>query len=75
MVSLLLLVWVACGVATAGITYAEFDGEFPDSRGPDRHRELLMMSISFAMFGPFGLLVSFVNSGLARHGWRLWMNK
>ena len=71
-VAVMIAIWVACGAATAGITYAYFDSEFPTLRGTTKHRELLGLATYFALFGPIGLLVAFLSSGFARHGWRLW---
>ena len=64
--------WVACGVASAGICYADFDDRFPILRSdPTRHGELIGRAMFAFMFGPISLIVLLLDTGFARHGWRL----
>ena len=69
----IIAIWIICGVFAYGITFAYFQGEFPDIF--DERRTVIVtacLGTFLAILGPGGLLVSFLMSGFAQHGlkWR-----
>lgn len=72
---IILLIWVACGVAAYGAIFADFQGAFPliasESAASNR-----IMSATVSILGPFSLLVvvlfTWVRDGRPfKHGWKL----
>jgi hypothetical protein len=62
--------WLACSVPTIGWSYADFDCSFPALRtAASRHRDLLGVGVALSMWGPAGVIVTYVMSGFAYHGW------
>jgi len=62
---IILAAWVVCSILTYGITFAHFSREYEnnDTSGA-------CFALFFSVFGPFGLVVSFISSGCAKHGLR-----
>ena len=67
MVSLILL-WVACGIVSAGAINADYKAEFPEIY--DRHDLGTALFLGLG-WGPFALLVSFFITGFFMNGWSL----
>lgn len=63
--------WIACGVGTAGITFAYFQDSYPTIAKQTRRQDLAFSCFLGGLFGPIGLVISFFLSGFAEHGWRL----
>lgn len=64
-----ILVWIVCGIASYGITFAYHQAEF-SSIAEEHYREDVAHSALFALFGPIALLVALGTTGFAKHGWR-----
>ena len=67
---LFIILWVACGVATVGITFAYFQSKFP-LIAAENEREDLGAGFLFGLTGPIGLIVLFFATGFAQFGWRI----
>lgn len=66
------LLWIACGVLSAGFTFAYLQGLFP-RHAAEGWREDLGQSLLFGLLlGPVMLVLSVFLSGFCRYGWRLW---
>lgn len=63
-VYIIVAAWIACGVVAYGITLGYFRHEYPqpDEKGHEGIASLM------ALVGPIGLIVSVVNSDIAKHG-------
>jgi MFS family permease len=69
--------WLVCGVLSAGITFAWFQGDYTDHRYVWRQnmgwRQDLGCAILLGLIGgPVGLVIVFCLSGFCEDGWRLW---
>lgn len=62
-----IIFWIACGVLAYGITYGYFQREFP-TIAYESQKDDSAMALVFGALGPFGVLLSFVLSGFAKHG-------
>lgn len=67
------IVWLACGIAAAGVNNASFRAEFPalmesPHRAAQHHGDALLMGF---IFGPVALLVETFDSGFYQDGWTL----
>ncbi len=65
------VLWVACGIGAAGLSFAYFQGKYPTIAATNRRADLgnaLMMGL---VFGPIALFAEFFLSGFGEHGWRL----
>ncbi len=58
-----------CSVLAYGITFAYFQGEFPELAEKQRLIDRIF-SVVVAVFGPIGLLTTYIWSDFAKHGWR-----
>lgn len=63
--------WILCGIPTYGISLGYFQREFP-TIAEKGYRGNCGFALLIAIFGPIGLIVSFLSSGFAKHGlmWR-----
>lgn len=66
MIYFIITIWVVCGIVAVGIIVAN-----TSSDGQDSYREDLAFGMLVGIFGPVGLLVSFLLSGFAKDGWRI----
>jgi len=66
-VIIVLIVWIACGVLTFGITFGYFQREFPLLAEEGGHSDR-MLALLFAAFGPIALITTFFLSGCLKHG-------
>lgn len=64
-------IWLICGLGAAGLYFAYFQGEYPNSAKDDYRKDLADGFLFGLIFGPIALLVGFFRSGFAQHGWRL----
>lgn len=65
--------WIACGVASAGITDAHSRARFANLHQSTYNvRVDLVFSIGFGIFGPVALFVAFMTTGGAYYGWGLY---
>ena len=65
----IVVVWLLCGVAAAGLCYAWWreDAPFLDAR-----EELGLALLMGLVCGPVALVIIWFVSGFGQHGWRLW---
>lgn len=71
MMAIFIGVWLMCGVVSAGILVAYFNGKYEQDFRKDLSEGLLWGLIG----GPITMLMGFFLSGFCRHGWRLWPKK
>lgn len=64
MITIILSLWILCGVLAYGISFAYWQRKCPASEW----REDSAFSFLYACFGPIGLSVAFVASGYAQYG-------
>lgn len=63
--------WLACAVATAGISFAYVKGRIL-GMAEEYYREQLCYAWVFGIvLGPIGLVVAIIDSGFCKYGWRL----
>lgn len=61
-VTILLLLWAACGVVGYGMTFAHFQKEFASISGEQVHSDIGFASF-VALMGPIGLIATFFAGG------------
>ena len=59
--------WLFCSWVTCGITIAEFQGMAPNI-AKDNYRRTVGFAILFSTGGPISLVLSYLISGFAQHG-------
>jgi hypothetical protein len=68
------VVWVISAITATGWLFAHIQGSAPNV-ADELGRENLGMSVLFGMLcgilGPFGVLMAWLVTGFAEHGWRL----
>jgi hypothetical protein len=62
------VLWLACGLAAAGMIYAHVQRRWPSVADEDR-REDAEYAVAFGLFGPIALVIIFLMTGFAKHGW------
>ena len=70
MVYLFFAGWLACGFVTTGIVYADGQRGCPLTAKEDR-RTHAGYAVMMGLGGPVGLIVAYLFSGFAQHGWKL----
>jgi hypothetical protein len=69
MILLILIGWLACGFAAAGIEYAYMQASYP-KLADEARREDAGYAVMMGLGGPAGLIVAYLFSGFAEHGWK-----
>lgn len=69
--AIVVIVWLACAVLTAGMDFAYFQGKFPTIAKESRREHMGSAWLSGLLFGPLGTVIVFFCTGFAKHGWRL----
>ena len=66
---ILLTIWIVCGIITYSIAFAWFQGELP-TLSERYYREDMGCAILVGILGPVALILVFLVSGLAEHGFK-----
>jgi hypothetical protein len=70
---MLVLLWIACGIAAAGFLNAHLRAEFAVGYGSARDRRVdLILALGVSLLaGPFALVLSYVMTSFWADGWTL----
>lgn len=70
---LLVACWLPCSIICAGLFFAHVRKKY--SQAGDSPREDLGMAVAvgslYGIIGPLGVVIAFLLTGFAEHGWRL----
>lgn len=70
-ITVIVVVWVVCGVYSWGTTLAYFDTKFPSENSYDNAG----IAAFVAVMGPVGAVTSYVYSSFNQYGWHLWKRR
>lgn len=66
------VVWLLCGLASAGLMFAEFQAAGGMVAKQTWRHDLGGALCLGLVSGPVGVIPFFLLTGFAKHGWRLW---
>lgn len=64
-------IWMACAIASAGIQFAYFQRKWPSLAAGSAREDLGMALLFGIVLGPVGPLIAFFQSGFCQYGWTL----